>query len=119
MKSFSQSEPARSTDMGSTPPFTISSKSINLIAEICALLERASIAEENADRIRLRKINRMKTIRGTLAIEGNSLSEEQVTAIIDGTHIVAPVKEIQEVRNAILTYDRFMDFDPYNPKDLL
>lgn len=102
-----------------TPPFTISSKSINLIAEIAARLERAAIEEENADSIRLRKINRMKTIHGSLAIEGNTLSEEQVTALIDGKHVVAPVKEVQEVRNAILAYERFMDFDPYNQKDLL
>lgn len=102
-----------------TPPFTISAKAINLIAEISAQLERFVIRMEQADGIRLRKVNRMKTIHGTLAIEGNTLTEEQVTALLNGKHVVAPAKEVQEVRNAITAYDSFMDFNPYNYKDLL
>ena len=102
-----------------TPPFTISAKAINLIAEISAQLERYVIRMEQADGIRLRKVNRMKTIHGTLAIEGNTLTEEQVTALLNGKYVVAPAKEVQEVRNAITAYDSFMDFNPYNYKDLL
>ena len=102
-----------------TPPFTITAKAINLIAEISAQVERFAIRMEQEDSLRLRKVNRMQTIRGTLAIEGNTLSEEQVTALIDGKHVVAPVKEVQEVRNAITAYDSFMDFNPYNQKELL
>ena len=102
-----------------TPPFTITAKAINLIAEISAQVERFAIRMEQEDSLMLRKVNRMQTIRGTLAIEGNTLSEEQVTALIDGKHVVAPVKEVQEVRNAITAYDSFMDFNPYNQKDLL
>ena len=102
-----------------TPPFTISAKAINLIAEISAQLERYVIRMEQADGIRLRKVNRMKTIHGTLAIEGNTLTEEQVTALLNGKHVVAPAKEVQEVRNVITAYDSFMDFNPYNYKDLL
>ena len=102
-----------------TPLFIITTKAINLIAEISAQVERFAIRMEQEDSLRLRKVNRMQTIRGTLAIEGNTLSEEQVTALIDGKHVVAPVKEVQEVRNAITAYDSFMDFNPYNQKDLL
>ena len=102
-----------------TPPFTISAKAINLISEISAQLERYVIRMEQEDGIRLRKINRMKTIHGTLAIEGNTLNEEQVTALLDGKHVIATVKEVQEVRNAIKAYDSFMDFNPYDYKDLL
>lgn len=102
-----------------TPPFTVSAKAINLIAEISAQLERFVIRMESEDGIRLRKVNRMKTIHGTLAIEGNTLTEEQVTALLNGKHVVAPAKEVQEVRNAITAYDSFMDFNPYNYKDLL
>lgn len=105
--------------MGYTPPFTITSKAINLIAEISARLERFTIEQEKEEGLRLRKINRMKTIRGSLAIEGNSLSEEQVTALIDGKTVIAPVKEVQEARNAILAYENFMNFNPYNYNDLL
>ena len=82
-------------------------------------MERFSIKVESDSGIKLRKVNRMKTIRGSLAIEGNTLSEEQVTALIEGKHVIAPVKEVQEVRNAISAYEHFMEFDPYNVKDLL
>ena len=105
--------------MSYRPPFEITAKAINLISEISAQLERFSIAMEQGDSVQLRKINRMKTIHGTLAIEGNSLSEEQVTALIEGKHVIAPLREVQEVRNAILAYGQFMKFDPYNEDDLL
>lgn len=64
-----------------TPPFAISARAINLISEISANLERFAIRMEMEDGIMMRKMNRMKTIHGTLAIEGNTLSEEQVTAL--------------------------------------
>ena len=53
-------------------------------------MERFVIRMESEDGIRLRKVNRMKTIHGTLAIEGNTLNEEQVTALLNGKHVVAP-----------------------------
>ena len=105
--------------MSYTPPFTVSSKAIHLVAEISAQMERLSMDMENAEKIRLRQVNRMKTIHGSLAIEGNSLTEEQVTALIDGKHIVAPVKEIQEVCNAIHAYDALLNLNPYSLDDLL
>ena len=87
-----------SVKMGYTPPFTITSKAINLIAEISARLERFTIEQEKEEGLRLCKINRMKTIRGSLAIEGNSLSEEQVTALIDGKTVIAPLKKSGAIR---------------------
>ncbi len=105
--------------MNYEPPFYVTAKIINLVSDISASLERYKIHLEMSDTLRLRKINRMKTIHGSLAIEGNSLSEEQVTALIEGKPVVAPVKEVQEVRNAIKAYEQFMDFEPYNRKSLL
>lgn len=105
--------------MNYKPPFKVTAKIINLVSDISASLERYKIHLEMSDTLRLRKINRMKTIHGSLAIEGNSLSEEQVTALIEGKTVVAPVKEVQEVRNAIKAYEQFMDFEPYNRKSLL
>ena len=96
-----------------TPPVTISSRTIHLIADISALVERYAIRMEQEDALLLRKINRIKTIQGSLAIEGNTLSESQITDILDGKHIVAPIREIQEVRNAIKTYNSYHTFDPY------
>jgi len=74
---------------------------------------------EQEDGLRLRKANRIKTIQGSLAIEGNTLSEEQITAILEGKRIVAPIREIQEVRNAIEAYDLYSSLNPYSLDDLL
>lgn len=101
------------------PPFKITAKSISLIAEISAQLERYAIRMEQNDSLLLRKANRIKTIQGSLAIEGNTLSEDQITAILEGKHVIAPLREVQEVRNAIKTYDRFTEWNPYSGKDLL
>lgn len=101
------------------PPFSISAKSINLIAEISAQIERYAIRMEQEDGLMLRKINRIKTIHGSLAIEGNKLSESMITEIIEGKHVIAPLREIQEVRNAIKTYDAFSTLNPFKVEDLL
>ena len=69
--------------------------------------------------MRLRKVNRIKTIHSSLAIEGNTLSEKQVRDIIDGKNVVAPIKEIQEVKNAIKTYEMYPTLDAFKEKDLL
>lgn len=83
------------------PPFTISAEAINLIAEISGQIERYAIRMEQEDGLRLRKANRIKTIHSSLAIEGNTLSEDEVRDIIDGKNVVAPLKQILEVKNAI------------------
>ncbi len=96
------------------PPFTVSPLAINLIAEISALLERYAIALENEDGLRLRKANRIKTIHSSLAIEGNTLSEDEVADIINGKNVVAPIRQIQEVRNAIKAYELYSFIHPFS-----
>jgi len=88
-------------------------------AEIAALSERFTIRMERHDALRLRKINKIKTIRSTLAIEGNRLSESQVTAILEGRRVAAPLREVQEAKNAIAAYDLYHKLDPFSVKDLL
>ena len=102
-----------------TPPFLISADAINLIAEIAAQTERYAIRLEQAGGLHLRKANRIKTIHSSLAIEGNTLSENEVRDIINGKTVVAPIKEIQEVKNAIQTYELFDSLNPFEIKDLL
>ena len=101
------------------PPFTLPSRAINLIAEISAQIERYAIRLEQEDGLRLRKANRIKTIHSSLAIEGNKLTEGQVSDIIDGKTVVAPLKDIQEVKNALKTYELFPSLDPFKEEDLL
>ena len=80
-----------------TPPFKITSRILNLVAEISAKIERYAILLEQDTELRLRKANRIKTIHSSLAIEGNELTEGQVRDIINGRNVVAPLREIQEV----------------------
>ena len=101
------------------PPFTISAEAINMIAEISRLIERYAIRLEQEDGLRLRKINRIRTIHSSLAIEGNNLSEDEVRDIIEGKEIVAPKREIQEVKNAIKTYELYSSLDAFDEDDLL
>lgn len=100
------------------PPFEISSKSINLIADISAQIERYAIRLEN-EGLKLRKANRIRTIHSSLAIEGNNLSENQVRDIINGKNVIAPLREIQEVKNAINTYVMYSTLNPFSIDDLL
>ena len=102
-----------------SPPFNVSASAINLIAEISRLIERYAIRLEQEDGLRLRKANRIKTIHSSLAIEGNTLSEEEVRDILDGKNVIAPIRQIQEVRNAIETYELYPTLDAFNEKDLL
>ena len=101
------------------PPFTVSPKAINLIASISSQIERYAIKMEQGDTLRLRRANRIKTIHSSLAIEGNTLSEGEVQAVLEGKTVVAPLKEIQEVRNAIKTYELYPKLNPFSLQDLL
>ena len=102
-----------------TPPFTISAEAINKIADISRLIERYAIRMEQEDALLLRKANKIKTIHSSLAIEGNTLGEDQVRDIMNGKTIVAPLRQIQEVKNAIATYEQFQHLDAFKENDLL
>ena len=104
---------------GYRPPFTLSAKAVGMIADIAAQMERFAIRMEQDDALRLRKANRIKTIHSSLAIEGNHLLESEVADILDGKTVVAPIREIQEVKNAIRVYDEFEKLDPFSMDDLL
>ena len=67
----------------------------------------------------LRRSNRIKTIQSSLEIEGNTMSVEQVTALINNKRVLAPEKDILEVKNAIATYEQIDSFKPYSLKSLL
>lgn len=97
--------------MTENPPFSITSHILGLAERIGEAIGRAEEAALSPD-LRLRRINRIRTIRGSLAIEGNTLSEEQISTILDGKPVVAPLREIQEVRNAINAYERYPPVGP-------
>ena len=94
------------------PPLTITVKILNLIASISEQLGRAAERENKAQALRLRRVNQIRTIQGSLAIEGNSLSVEQITAVLEGKPVIAPPREVQEVKNALAVYERFEQYNP-------
>lgn len=101
------------------PPFTINSKIIDLISKISEQVGRISSMESSLRHVQLRKENRIRTIHSSLAIENNSLSIEQITAIIEGKRVLGEPKEIQEVKNAVEAYELLLTLDSTSEKDLL
>ena len=102
-----------------TPPFEITSKIIELISNISEKIGEINSHQDSPYNVQLRKENRIKTIHSSLAIENNSLSLKQITAIIDGKRVLGNPNEIKEVKNSIQAYDLLLSLNPYNEKDLL
>lgn len=105
--------------MPNTPPFTLTNSILKLVANISENIGRLSIKKEQKQSIHLRKINQIRTIQGTLAIEGNKLSKEQITAIISGKRVIAPIKEVTEAHNALSAYDKLSNWKISSSNDLL
>lgn len=101
------------------PPFEITNQIIDSVAEIAELVGRLTVTSPLSTSPTLRRTNRIRTIHGSLAIEQNTLSLEQVTAVLNGKHVLAPLKDISEVKNAYEIYERLDDLDPYSVDDLL
>jgi Fic family protein len=101
------------------PPFTITAEILNQVAAISEAIGRLSAVVDQARALRLRRINRVRTIRGSLAIEGNTLSEAQIAAIFNGKRVIAPPREVREARNALAAYDCFERLRPEVEADLL
>ncbi len=101
------------------PPFTLTSDIVSLVADIAEKIGRLSAKPDFDMSLRLRRINRIRTITGSLAIEGNTLTEAQITAILDGKMVLAPPREVQEARNALAVYERLSEWNGLNEADLL
>ena len=100
------------------PPYTITSKMLLLVSEISEMITEVSmIKRENSAPI-LRKKNRVRSITGSIQIEGNTLSEEEVTALIEGKRVIGTVREIEEVKGAIKAYEEIERYDPKSLDDL-
>ena len=101
------------------PPFEITHRMIDDVAEIAALVGNLTATDALSASPTLRRSNRIRTIHGSLAIEQNTLTLEQVTAVLNGKQVLAPPRDIAEVRNAYEIYERLEDLDPYSVDDLL
>lgn len=92
---------------------------MNLLAETSEQIGRIKVLSHGNLNPHLRKENRIRTIHSSLAIEQNSLTLEQVTAILDGKRILGNSNEIREVKNAYTTYEMMLELNPYSVDDLL
>jgi Fic family protein len=101
------------------PPYQITNKILSLYGQITEALGICQSILLVKPEAKLRKQNRIKTIHSSLAIEGNTLNIEHVTALIENTHVVGPKKDILEVQNAIRAYDQLNDYNPKQLKDFL
>lgn len=101
------------------PPFDVTPRAATLLSEMERMLGRYEGAQVAAASPLLRRSQRVKTIQASLAIEGNTLTEEQVTAVLEGKRIIAPERDLREVKNAIRCYDKLPRWDPSSTAHLL
>lgn len=102
-----------------SPPYKITSETLRIISEISEILGELKSLRIVKPNPTLRRQNSILTIQGSLAIEGNSFSLDQVSAVLEGKRVLGKSKEIQEVKNAIECYSRLQKLDPFSSKSLL
>ncbi|MBL0686530.1 MAG: Fic family protein [Sulfurospirillum sp.] len=101
------------------PPYTITSKMVNLISSISEELTKIEYSKKEIITPRLRKKNRVKTLAGTLEIEGNFMGEERITAMLEGKPVLGTMIEVAEARGAIEVYKKLEKYIPYSLDSLL
>ena len=101
------------------PPLTLTTSMLALVADISEQVGRLAALRDTAQTPQLRRGNRIRTIQASLAIENNTLSLEQVTAVLDGKRVMGLPREIQEVRNAFTAYEAMPGWQPNACADLL
>ena len=105
--------------MNYEPPYTITSKVLNLTNKISEHITELKYNSKQNITPMLRKKNRIKTLAGTLEIEGNFIGEEKITAIIDGKKVLGTMPEIAEVKGAIKAYQELENYKYDDMSDLL
>ena len=101
------------------PPYDLTPTILGLIKSISEKIGEIQAHTMTKPPLHLRKENRIKTIQASLSIEGNTLTEDQVTAILDQNRVIGPQKDITEVTNALLAYDQMLKFKSTSIKDFL
>jgi len=101
------------------PPYSITPKILKLITSISEKIGAINANYLNKPNTELRKQNKIKTIHSSLQIEGNTLSEKQITALLENKRVIGPQKDVQEVVNAIAVYDNLQNYNPNSSKSFL
>jgi Fic family protein len=102
-----------------TPPYKITSQILKQISEVSHKIGEVNASFLVKQSPALRKRNRIRTIQASLAIEGNTLSVNQITAIIENKRVLGPAKDIKEVANAIQVYDKLNKLNPFSEKSFI
>ena len=102
-----------------TPPYTLTEKAADYLVKIAETVTRLEFGTGFKHDLKLHRKNRVRTIHSSLAIEGNSLSLDAVTAVIQGKRVAGKQEDVKEVKNAYEAYDKMMTFDPYAIGDFL
>jgi Fic family protein len=101
------------------PPYDITPKILKLISSISEKIGEVNANYLSKQSPQLRKQNRIKTIHSSLQIEGNKLTEEQITALIENKRVIGPEKDVLEVLNAIKVYDKLEEYKFSSDKSFL
>ena len=101
------------------PPYEIMPSILTLVAEIAEAVGRFTALGEKSLTPKLRRENRLRSIQASLAIENNTLTLEEVTAVIKGRRVAGTLREIQEVKNAFVAYESLDSWSPTSLDDLL
>jgi Fic family protein len=101
------------------PPYDITPKILKLISSISEKIGEVNANYLSKQSPQLRKQNRIKTIHSSLQIEGNTLTEEQITALIENKKVIGPQKDVLEVLNAIKVYDKLKTFKVHSENSFL
>lgn len=101
------------------PPYRLNHEILRLVSEIAEKLGAIKTIHKAGPGPQLRRNNQVKTIQSSLEIEGNSLSEAQVTAILNNQRVAGPAKDILEVQNAIAAYAMLDRLNPFSVKDFM
>ena len=105
--------------MAQIPPYTITMKAADYLTKIAEAVTRLEFGTDFKRDIRLHRQNRVRSIYSSLAIEGNTLSLVEVSAVIEGKLVRCWQEEVKEVKNAFAAYDKIMPFNQYSVKDFL
>lgn len=101
------------------PPYKITPEILKLITSISEKIGEVNANFLNRPSPKLRKQNRIKTIHSSLKIEGNTLTVEQITALLENKRVIGPKKDVVEVLNAIEIYENLKKYNPINEKSFL
>ena len=101
------------------PPYDITAQILKLISSISIKIGEVNANYLNKQSPQLRKQNKIKTVHSSLSIEGNTLTEDQVSAILDNKRVIGPKKDIDEVINALKVYDSLGNLNPYSSNSFL